>query len=85
VLLPEKYQPIGEKILEAVIENKLVERDGVIELIDNCSVAGLGPNPGRRDGSVKYYLSEPITSNDNKGIAATILAYSQYLMINKED
>lgn len=84
VLLPEKYQPIGERILEAVIENKLVEKDGVLELIDNCSVAGLGPNPGRRDGSVKYYLSEPITANDNKGIAATILAYSQYLMLNKE-
>ncbi|MBO5228933.1 MAG: glycoside hydrolase family 88 protein [Lachnospiraceae bacterium] len=49
VLLPEKYQPIGEKIIEAVIENKLVEKDGVLELTDNCSVAGLGPNPGRRD------------------------------------
>lgn len=85
IVLPEKYQPTGEKILEAVIDNKLVENNGVLELRDNCSVAGLGPAEGRRDGSVAYYLSEPITTNDNKGIAATILAYSQYVMLHKEE
>ncbi len=85
IVLPEKYQPIAEKILAAVIDHKLVENsEGVLELRDNCSVAGLGPAPGRRDGSIAYYLSEPITTNDNKGIAATILAYSQYAMLHRE-
>lgn len=84
IVLPEKYQDTAEAILEAVIDNKLVENDGVLELRDNCSVAGLGPSVGRRDGSVAYYLSEPITSDDRKGIAATVMAYSQYLMLHKD-
>lgn len=80
VLLAEKYQSIGEGILEAVIEQKLV--DG--KLKDNCSVAGLGPKVGRRDGSIGYYLSEPITDDDNKGVAATFMAYAQYLKLNAQ-
>jgi len=78
VLLAEKYQQIGEDILEAVIEQKLV--DGKLQ--DTCSVAGLGPKEGRRDGTIAYYLSEPIKENDGKGIAATFMAYAQYLKLH---
>ncbi len=77
VLLEEKYRHIGEEILEAVIEQKL--EDG--HLKDNCSVAGLGPKEGRRDGTIAYYLSEPVTLDDRKGIAATFMAYAQYLKL----
>ncbi len=77
VLLAEKYQHIGEEILESLIERKLVGG----HLIDCCSVAGLGPKEGRRDGSVAYYLSEPVRSDDGKGAAATFMAYAQYLKI----
>jgi len=80
VLLAEKYQHIGEEILEAVIEQKL--EDG--HLKDNCSVAGLGPKEGRRDGSIAYYLSEPVTLDDRKGIAATFMAYAQYLKLSRQ-
>ena len=78
VLLAEKYQQQGEDILEAIIEKKLV--DG--RLKDNCSVAGLGPREGRRDGTIAYYLSEPIKDNDSKGVAAMCMAYAQYLMLH---
>ena len=82
-LLPEKYQEVGEDILENIIEQKLVEEDGVLVLKDNCAVAGLGPDEGRRDGSVEYYLSEPVIANDKKGIAAFFMAYAQYLMLKQ--
>ncbi len=81
VLLPEKYQGVGENILECIIEQKLVETDGTLHLEDNCAVAGLGPDEGRRDGSVEYYLSEPVIEDDKKGMAALFMAYAQYLQL----
>ena len=38
-----------------------------------CKVAGLGGNPPR-DGSYAYYVSEPVVSNDYKGVAPFVLA-----------
>ncbi|MCH3907311.1 MAG: glycoside hydrolase family 88 protein [Sphaerochaeta sp.] len=38
-----------------------------------CSVAGLGGNPCR-DGSFSYYISEPIATDDFKGVGPFILA-----------
>jgi unsaturated rhamnogalacturonyl hydrolase len=43
-----------------------------------CGVAGLGNTP-YRDGSVAYYLSEPIVANDPKGVAALFMALSEAL------
>lgn len=81
VLLAEKYWKTGEDILAAVIEQKLVLSDGRLVLKDNCAVAGLGPADNlRRDGSIPYYLSEPVIENDNKAIAALFMAYAQYLL-----
>lgn len=83
LILEEKYRPSAERILESLIENKLVNKNGTLVLTDTCSVAGLGPDIGRRDGSVEYYLSEPIADDDNKGVAALFMAYAQYLMLTK--
>lgn len=84
VLLREKYQEIGEGILENIIEQKLQEVEGVLTLKDNCSVAGLGPEGDTgRDGSVAYYLSEKVISNDKKGMAALFMAYAQYLKLKE--
>jgi unsaturated rhamnogalacturonyl hydrolase len=41
-----------------------------------CSVAGLGGNP-YRDGTYGYYISEPVVSNDLKGVGPFILAALQ--------
>lgn len=43
-----------------------------------CGVAGLGNTP-YRDGSVGYYLSEPIIKNDPKGVAALLMALAEAL------
>ncbi len=82
LLDPEKYLPIGKRVLEALVNLKLIpEEDGVTRLTDICWVAGLGPakNP-QRDGSVAYYLSEPKKSDDAKGVGPFIMAYSEYLL-----
>lgn len=84
VLLKEKYQPIGEGILNALTETMVKEEDGVYHLTNICSVAGLGPaGDTRRDGSTAYYLSEPIVSDDHKGVGAYMMAYAQYLLLQK--
>ncbi len=48
------------------------EDNGIINLNQICGVAGLGGNP-YRDGSYEYYISEPIRSNDPKGVGPFIL------------
>lgn len=50
-----------------------VDDDNLVNLHGICSVAGLGGVP-YRDGSYAYYLSEPIVTNDDKGVGAFILA-----------
>ena len=43
-----------------------------------CLVAGLGPEKDkRRDGTIAYYLSEPIVKNDAKGVGPLIMAYTE--------
>ncbi len=84
-----KYRNYGKKAYNAIIKHFIrVEPDNTISLTGCCSVAGLGPgmsdavkkaapnvkpNP-RRDGSFKYYISEPIRDNDAKGIGPFIWA-----------
>jgi unsaturated rhamnogalacturonyl hydrolase len=43
-----------------------------------CGVAGLGNVP-YRDGSIAYYLSEPVVANDPKGVAALFMALAEAL------
>lgn len=51
----------------------IVTAEGLVNLNKNCQVAGLG-GPSRRDGTYAYYLSEPIVTNDGKGVGAFIQA-----------
>jgi unsaturated rhamnogalacturonyl hydrolase len=50
-----------------------VDPGGLVSINGICKVAGLGGNPPR-DGSYEYYVSEPVVSNDYKGVGAFILA-----------
>lgn len=56
-------------ILARLIE---VER-GEVHLNQVCQVAGLG-GKDNRDGSIAYYLGEPVVADDYKGVGAFILA-----------
>ncbi len=53
-----------------------VSDQGVVQLNCICSVAGLGGTP-YRDGTYEYYISEPIVTNDLKGVGAFILASTE--------
>ncbi|MDQ0086947.1 unsaturated rhamnogalacturonyl hydrolase [Paenibacillus anaericanus] len=60
-------------ITEFVLETK----EGQVNLNKNCQVAGLG-GPQGRDGSYAYYISEPIITNDFKGLGAFLQACTEY-------
>lgn len=82
ILSKEKYAGIGEAILMSLHDRKLKEEDGVLKLTGICAVAGLGPGE-KRDGSVAYYLSEPVVSDDHKGSGAFIMAYAQLILLKQ--
>lgn len=82
VLLSEKYEETGKKIFEGIQREELKEENGKISLHGICHVAGLGPGE-KRDGSVEYYLSEKVVADDAKGTGPFIMAYAQYLMLEK--
>lgn len=76
----ETLRSAGEKALSAVTEKYLVvEEDDTPVLKNICLMAGLGIN---RSGTAEYYLSEPVTENDAKGIAPLIMAYTELMKGN---
>lgn len=78
VLSAEKYEKIGRGILNGIIDTKLKEEDGILHLTGICKVAGLGPGQ-ERDGSTAYYLSEPITQDDPKGVGPFMMAFAELM------
>lgn len=73
----DKIKNTGEKALEAVTQKYLILENRNIPVLTNiCLMAGLGKN---RSGSAEYYLSEPITENDAKGVAPLIMAYTELM------
>ncbi len=76
--LPQSYLSIAERGYAGIIRD-LIHDDGGEKwsLTQCCSVAGLGGSPSNgkpRDGSFDYYVGEPITKNDFKGLGPFILA-----------
>ncbi|MCR4822829.1 MAG: glycoside hydrolase family 88 protein [Treponema sp.] len=84
ILSDEKYKSAGLKAFEGICKKYLKTDDGKLSLGGICLVAGLGPEKNkRRDGSVAYYLSEPIVEDDAKGVGPFILAYNEYNLTKK--
>lgn len=65
-----------------IAEFVLVTNSGWVNLNKNCQVAGLGGDD-RRDGSYAYYISEPIITNDQKGLGAFLLACGEYEFLQR--
>jgi len=77
VLAPE-FRDRGRKTFEGIVRENLSFSGEELNLEHICLVAGLGPeNNRRRDGSVAYYLSEPVVQNDAKGVAPLLLCYTE--------
>lgn len=72
----EKIKFDGIRTLSAVTENYITIEHNIPVLKNICLMAGLG-GKNHRDGTAKYYLSEPVVENDAKGIAPLIMAYTE--------
>ena len=79
-ILDASFRDQGLKTFEGIVEKNLSFSGEELNLNSICLVAGLGPeNNRRRDGSLAYYLSEPITSDDSKGVGPFMMTWSEYL------
>ena len=76
----ETYKPYLLKAVDGIF-NEFIRIDGDYAYLKNCcAVAGLGPDDNhRRDGSLDYYFSEPITENDCKGVGPFLLLATNYI------
>ena len=72
--IPASYYLNAKKGYAGIIsEFTETDHNGQFNLKGTVSVSGLGGNP-YRDGSFDYYMSEPVITNDAKGIGAFILS-----------
>ncbi|MGC4087094.1 MAG: glycoside hydrolase family 88 protein [Polyangiaceae bacterium] len=70
--LPETYRSVATRAFEGLTREFInVHPDGKVSMVAQCQVAGLGAG---RDGSYRYYMSEPVVEDDPKGNAPFILA-----------
>ena len=75
--IDSSYLEVAKKGYQGILEKFVrVDSNGLVNLTQICSVAGLGGEP-YRDGSYEYYLSEPVVENDLKGVGPFILASLQ--------
>ena len=72
------FADLGQKTFDGIVQTNLSFTGEELNLNHICLVAGLGPeNNRRRDGSIAYYLSEPIVENDAKGVAPLLMCYTE--------
>jgi unsaturated rhamnogalacturonyl hydrolase len=79
-LIPEKKIAVAEKAYAGLVKKYIKEENGQTNLYGTVKVSGLGGKPFR-DGSVAYYLGEPVIVNDPKGMGAFIQAAAEMEMI----
>lgn len=72
--LPEILKETAKQAFQGLVaEFILATKEELINLNKICYVAGLG-GKDNRDGTFAYYISEPIVSNEPKGLGPFILA-----------
>mgnify|MGYP002624371660 CR=1 FL=1 len=77
-VLGAEFREQGIKTFEGIVRRCLSLENGEFHLGSICLVAGLGPDDNlRRDGSLAYYLSEPVVQDDAKGVAPFLLCYTE--------
>lgn len=77
-LLDNSWSEMLKRAYKGVITEFVLEtKEGWVNLNKNCQVAGLGGSD-QRDGTFAYYISEPIVTNDQKGIGAFLQACAEY-------
>jgi unsaturated rhamnogalacturonyl hydrolase len=74
-----EYRAVAERGFNGLLSNLVRENpDGTVSLTNVVQVSGLGGNTrsdgSYRDGSYAYYVSEPVVTDDYKGVGPFILA-----------
>jgi unsaturated rhamnogalacturonyl hydrolase len=76
--LAPHYRAIATRGFDGIVTNLVREASYGASLVNVCQVSGLGGNLRKdgsyRDGSFAYYISEPVVSDDYKGVGPMILA-----------
>ena len=76
--LAPKYRAIASRGFDGIVSNLVRIAPYGASLINVCQVSGLGgalrKDGSARDGSFAYYVSEPVVSDDYKGVGPLILA-----------
>ena len=74
----DRLASAGQRALDALLTTRLTEQDGITRLTGICHVAGLGSFSGPyRDGSPRYYLTEPVVYDDAKGVGPLMMAFAE--------
>jgi unsaturated rhamnogalacturonyl hydrolase len=74
----EAVKSAAVRAYQGLLEQRVQEdNSGELHLTGTCKVAGLGGTP-YRDGSYEYYVNEPQSTDDFKGIGSFILASMEY-------
>ncbi|ANF96320.1 glycoside hydrolase family 88/105 protein [Paenibacillus bovis] len=84
VLAAEWQSTLDTAYSGMIDEFVLTTKEGWVNLNKNCQVAGLG-GADQRDGSFAYYISEPIVTNDQKGLGAFLQACTEYELLGQKE
>ena len=73
------YRKVAERGFDGILANLVKETpDGLVSLVNVCQVSGLGgglrKDGSYRSGSYDYYISEPVVTDDYKGVGPFMLA-----------
>jgi len=77
--LPAAKLAIAQKAYAGILKQFIKEENGQTNFTGTVKVSGLGGSP-YRDGSFGYYMSEPVITNDPKGMGAFLLAANEIYM-----
>ncbi|WP_420238947.1 glycoside hydrolase family 88/105 protein [Telmatobacter bradus] len=74
--LPASYSVAAEKGYQGILRQFIVATGDDVSVTGTVRVGGLGGTP-YRDGSYAYYLSEPVVTNDPKGVGPFLMAAAE--------
>lgn len=74
--LPQTKITIAKKGYAGITSQFIQTTNEGLNLLGTVKVSGLGGNP-YRDGSFDYYMSEPVITNDPKGMGAFLMASNE--------
>jgi unsaturated rhamnogalacturonyl hydrolase len=78
--LPASRIDMAQKGYSGILKQFIKNVNGLTNLEGTVQVSGLGGKPFR-DGSIEYYLKEPVVTNDPKGVGSFIKAAVEMEMV----